>query len=246
LQLRLARVFTAAQIQVMQGYGLTETSPVISVNRANLVENRFGTVGPIISGVEVKIAEDGEILTRGPHIMKGYYKRPDLTAEAIDPEGWFHTGDIGQWVDGKYLKITDRKKEIFKTSGGKYIAPQIIENKIKESKLVEQAIVIGDGQKFPAALIIPNFVNLKSYCDHKGIAYTSDAEVIKQPAVLDKFQRDLDEANKSFAQYEKIKKFELLSTMWTIDSGELTPKLSLKRKAIMANNQDRVERIYSE
>ena len=246
LQLRLARVFTAAQIQVMQGYGLTETSPVISVNRANLTENRFGTVGPIVSGLEVKIAEDGEILSRGPHIMQGYYKRPDLTAEAIDQENWFHTGDIGEWVEGKYLKITDRKKEIFKTSGGKYIAPQIIENKIKESKLVEQAIVIGDGQKFPAAMIVPNFVNLKLYCEHKKIPYTSDSEMIKSPEVLEKFQREMDKTNESFAQYERIKRFELLSTMWTIDSGELTPKLSLKRKAIMANNVERVERIYKE
>ena len=246
LQLRLARVFTAAQIQVMQGYGLTETSPVISVNRANLTENRFGTVGPIVSGIEVKIAEDGEILSRGPHIMQGYYKRPDLTAEAIDQEGWFHTGDIGTWVEGKYLKITDRKKEIFKTSGGKYIAPQIIENKIKESKLVEQAIVIGDGQKFPAALIVPNFVNLKLYCEHKKIPYTSDSEMIKSPEMLEKFQREMDKTNESFAQYERIKRFELLSTMWTIDSGELTPKLSLKRKAIMANNVARVERIYKD
>lgn len=246
LQLRLARVFTAAQIQVMQGYGLTETSPVISVNRANLTENRFGTVGPIVSGIEVKIAEDGEILSRGPHIMQGYYKRPDLTAEAIDQEGWFHTGDIGEWVEGKYLKITDRKKEIFKTSGGKYIAPQIIENKIKESKLVEQAMVIGDGQKFPAALIVPNFINLKAYCDHKKIPYTTEAEIIKSPEILEKFQREMDKTNENFAQYERIKRFELLSTMWTIESGELTPKLSLKRKAILANNVARIERIYKD
>ncbi len=246
LQLRLARVFTAAQIQVMQGYGLTETSPVISVNRANLTENRFGTVGPLISGIEVKIADDGEILSRGPHIMQGYYKRPDLTAETIDQDGWFHTGDIGTWVENKYLKITDRKKEIFKTSGGKYIAPQIIENKIKESKLVEQAIVIGDGQKFPAALIVPNFVNLKLYCEHKKIPYTTDAEMIKSASVLEKFKRELDVTNEGFAQYERIKKFDLLATMWTIDSGELTPKLSLKRKAIMANNEARVERIYKD
>ena len=244
LQVRLARVFTAAQIQVMQGYGLTETSPVISVNRANLEENRFGTVGPLVEGVEVKLAEDGEILSRGPHIMKGYYKRPEVTAEAIDADGWFHTGDIGEWVEGKYLKITDRKKEIFKTSGGKYIAPQIIENKIKESKLVEQAMVIGDGQKFPAALIIPNFANLRAYCNHKGIPYSTDAEMIKNKIILEKFDREMEEANAGFAQYEKIKKFELFDKMWTIDSGELTPKLSLKRKVIMANCKDRIEQIY--
>lgn len=246
LQVRLARVFTAAQIKVMQGYGLTETSPVISVNRVNLDENWFGSVGPLVEGVEVKIAEDGEILSRGPHIMKGYYKRPDLTEQAIDADGWFHTGDIGEMVNGKYLKITDRKKEIFKTSGGKYVAPQIIENKIKESKLVEQAMVIGDGQKFPAAFIVPNFVNLKAYCDFKGIPYTTESEIIKNPVVLEKFQRDMEEANANFAQYEKIKKFELIPTMWTIDSGELTPKLSLKRKVILTNNEARINKIYQE
>lgn len=246
LQVRLARVFTAANIRVMQGYGLTETSPVISVNRVNLDENRFGSVGPLIDGVEVKIAEDGEILSRGPHIMKGYYKRPDLTEQAIDADGWFHTGDIGEMVEGKYLKITDRKKEIFKTSGGKYVAPQIIENKIKESKLVEQAMVVGDGQKFPAALIVPNFAALKSYCEFKNIAYTSDSDIICNASVLEKFQRDMDEANEHFAQYEKIKKFELLPKVWTIESGELTPKLSLKRKIILANNQKVVDKIYKE
>ncbi len=246
LQIRLARVFTAAEIRIMQGYGLTETSPVISVNRVNLDENMFGTVGPLVEGVEVKLAEDGEILSRGPHIMKGYFKRPDLTAEAIDKEGWFHTGDIGEFVNGKYLKITDRKKEIFKTSGGKYVAPQIIENKIKESKLVEQAMVIGDGQKFPAAFIVPNFASLKAYCDFKNIPYTSDAEIVKHAAVIEKFQRDLDAANENFAQYEKIKKFQLLPCMWTIESGELTPKLSLKRKVILANNQDRISQIYQD
>jgi long-chain acyl-CoA synthetase len=246
LQLRLARVFTAAQIKVMQGYGLTETSPVISVNRVNLDENRFGTVGPIIKGIEVKIAEDGEILTRGPHIMKGYYKRPDLTAQDIDSQGWFHTGDIGEWVEGRFLKITDRKKEMFKTSGGKYIAPQLIENKIKESKMVEQAMVIGDGQKFPAALIVPNFTNLKTYCHQNGMAYSRDEDMVANPQVLKLFENEMEEVNKNFAQFEKIKKFELLPTLWTVDSGEMTPKLSLKRKVILANNQDRVERIYAE
>ena len=245
LQVRLARVFTAAQIMVMQGYGLTETSPVISVNRANLSENRFGTVGPLIEGVEVKIAEDGEIVFRGPNLMKGYFKKPEATQECIDNEGWFHTGDIGEWIENKYLKITDRKKEMFKTSGGKYIAPQIIENKIKESKLVEQAIVIGDGEKFAAALIVPNFINLKAYCAHKDIPYSTDAEMIKNKAVLEKFDREMEEVNAGFAQYERIKKFELISKIWTIESGELTPKLSLKRKIILANNKERIEKIYS-
>jgi len=227
LQVRLARVFTAAQIMVMQGYGLTETSPVISVNRANLSENRFGTVGPLIEGVEVKIAEDGEIVFRGPNLMKGYFKKPEATQECIDNEGWFHTGDIGEWIENKY------------------IAPQIIENKIKESKLVEQAIVIGDGEKFAAALIVPNFINLKAYCAHKDIPYSTDAEMIKNKAVLEKFDREMEEVNAGFAQYERIKKFELISKIWTIESGELTPKLSLKRKIILANNKERIEKIYS-
>jgi len=245
LQPRLASVFSAAQIRVLEGYGLTETSPVIAVNHMEKENNRIGTVGPILHGVEVKIAEDGEILTRGPHIMKGYFKRPDLTAETIDAEGWLHTGDIGMFLEGKFLKITDRKKEMFKTSGGKYVAPQVLENKYKESKMVEQIMVIGDGQKFPAALIIPNFAALKDYCVFKGIPYTTDAEMISDPKVLDKFQRDLDELNENFAQYERVKKFKLLPKAWSIDGGEMTPKLSLKRKVIMAKNQHLVDEIYA-
>jgi long-chain acyl-CoA synthetase len=206
--------------------------------------NRIGTVGPILHGVEVKIAEDGEILTRGPHIMKGYYKRPDLTKEAIDADGWFHTGDIGILEEGKFLKITDRKKEMFKTSGGKYVAPQVLENKYKESKVVEQIMVIGEGQKFPAALIVPNFGALKDYCAFKGIAYTTDDEMVNDPKVLDKYQRDIEELNQNFAQYERVKKFNLLTKPWSIDGGEMTPKLSLKRKVILSKYQSLVEEIY--
>jgi len=246
LQPRLARVFWAAQIPVMEGYGLTETSPVIAVNRWNPDENRISTVGPLIPGVEASIAADGEILTRGPHIMKGYYKRPDLTAEAIDAEGWFHTGDIGEFVEGKYLKITDRKKEMFKTSGGKYIAPQLIENKFKESRFIEQIMVIGDGQKFPAALIVPAFVTVKSWCDIKNIPYTSDAEMIKNKEVLTKFQRELDELNEGFAQYEKIKKFILLANPFSIENGQMTPTLKVKRKIIMKDYQNKIDALYAE
>jgi len=246
LQPRLARVFWAAKIKVMEGYGLTETSPVICVNRCDARENRIGTVGPVIpGGVEVKIAEDGEILSRGPHIMKGYYKRPDLTAEAIDKEGWFHTGDIGEFVEGKYLKITDRKKEMFKTSGGKYIAPQLVENKFKECNLIEQIMVVGDGQKFPGALIVPNFQNLKSWCEKKGVAYTTDDQMICKKEVLDKFQGEVDKLNESFAQYEKIKKFELLPKLWTIDAGELTPTLKVKRKVVTAKCKNLIDKMYS-
>jgi long-chain acyl-CoA synthetase len=244
LQPRLARVFWAAKIHIMEGYGLTETSPVIAVNRWNADENRISTVGPLISGVEVKIAEDGEILTRGPHIMKGYYKRPDLTAEAIDTDGWFHTGDIGQFVEGKYLKITDRKKEMFKTSGGKYIAPQLVENKFKESRYIEQIMVIGEGEKFPSAIVVPAFADVKSWCQLKGIPYTTDAEMVCNKLVIEKFQKEFDEINENFAQYERVKKFVLLAKPFTIESGEMTPTLKLKRKIIMQNCQKQVEAMY--
>jgi long-chain acyl-CoA synthetase len=244
LQPRLAKVFWAAKIMVMEGYGLTETSPVISVNRCQAEENRIGTVGPLINGVEVKLAEDGEILTRGPHIMKGYYKRPDLTAEVIDKDGWFHTGDIGTFVEERYLKITDRKKEIFKTSGGKYVAPSSLENKFKESRFIEQMMVVGDGQKFPGALIVPNFAFLKNYCAIKNIPYTSDAEIIKDPVILARFQKEVDTYNESFAQYEKIKKFVLLPKLWTVESGDLTPTQKVKRKVITAKLKDLIEGMY--
>ncbi|WP_299826079.1 long-chain fatty acid--CoA ligase [uncultured Pontibacter sp.] len=245
LQPRLARVFWSANIRVMEGYGLTETSPVISVNRFEPENNVIGTVGMAIDGVEVKIAEeDGEILTRGPHVMKGYYKRPDLTSEVIDKDGWFHTGDIGTLVEGKFLKITDRKKEMFKTSGGKYVAPQAIENKLKESVVIEQAMVVGEGQKYAAALIVPSFAGLQDYCQHKGIAYTSDAEMITKPEILDKFQREVDKANETLAQYETIKKFRLLPEAWTIETGELTAKLSIKRKVITSNYKNIIDSMF--
>lgn len=232
LQPRLARVFSAAQIIVMEGYGLTETSPVIAVNRYEESNRAIGTVGPIIAGVEVKIAEDGEILTRGPHIMKGYYNRPDLTADTIDSDGWLHTGDIGEFVQGKFLKITDRKKEIFKTSGGKYIAPQRIENKLKESMVIEQAMVVGEGQKFPAVVISPFFQSLRDWCQIKDIPYTTDVEMISHPKVLDKFQREVDKCNEGLGQFEKVKKFVLVPHTWSVQTGELTPTLKLKRKIL--------------
>ena len=244
LQPRLARVFWAAQIPIMEGYGLTETSPVIAVNRWNPDENRISTVGPLISGIEVKIAVDGEILTRGPHVMKGYYNRPDLTAEAIDSEGWFHTGDIGQFIENKYLKITDRKKEMFKTSGGKYIAPQLVENKFKESRYIEQIMVIGEGEKFPSAIVVPSFADVKSWCELKGIPYTTNEEMVFNKLVIEKFQKEFDEMNENFAQYERVKKFILMSRPFTIESGEMTPTLKLKRKIIMQNCQGQIEKMY--
>ncbi|RZM22369.1 MAG: long-chain fatty acid--CoA ligase, partial [Pedobacter sp.] len=187
LNQRLARIFWAAGMPVFEGYGLTETSPVITVNHFG--NAMFGTVGPVIEGVEVKIAEDGEVLARGHAIMKGYYLRDDLTAETIDQDGWFHTGDIGEIVNGRFLKITDRKKEIFKTAGGKYVSPQMVENKFKETPLVEQVMVLGENRKFPAALIVPNFIALKSWAEKKGIPYTTNEDMARDPQVLDKFQR---------------------------------------------------------
>lgn len=246
LQPRLARVFNAAKITVLEGYGLTETSPVIAVN--NFLPNgiKFGTVGPVIEGVTVKIAEDGEILVKGPNVMLGYYNRPDATAEVMDADGWFHTGDIGIFEENRFLKITDRKKEIFKTSGGKYIAPVMIENKLKESPFVEQAMVIGENQKFASAFIVPAFAFLKEYCQRKGIPFTSNEDLIKNETIKARIIAEVEKVNKELAQYEKIKNPQLLSREWSIDKGEMTPKLSLKRKVIMAANADLVNKIYAE
>ncbi|MEJ7560287.1 MAG: long-chain fatty acid--CoA ligase [Pedobacter sp.] len=239
---RLARIFWAADMPVFEGYGLTETSPVITVNHFG--NTKFGTVGPVIEGMEIKIAEDGEVLARGHAIMKGYYLRDDLTAETIDADGWFHTGDIGQLIDGKFLKITDRKKEIFKTAGGKYVAPQMIENKFKETILVEQVMVLGENRKFPSALIVPNFVALRSWAEKKSISYTNDAEMIKDAQVLEKFQQIVEDTCKGFGKWEQVKRFALLSVQWSIDGGELTPKLSLKRKVVLEKNFRVIEKIY--
>jgi long-chain acyl-CoA synthetase len=245
LQDRLARVFCSANILVVQGYGLTETSPVISVNPCILNQNKIGTVGPPLSNVQIKFAEDGEILTKGPCVMKGYYKNEEMTRQVIDKEGWFHTGDIGTLVDG-YIKITDRKKEMFKTSGGKYVAPQVIENKFKESRFVEQVMVVGEGQKFPGALIVPNFSSLKSWCGIKGISYTSDEGMIKNPAVLEKFTREVESLNINFAQYEKIKKFCLLPKVWTVEDGLLSPNMKVKRKFVAGKYQNEIENLFKE
>ncbi|MFI5164081.1 MAG: AMP-dependent synthetase/ligase [Bacteroidia bacterium] len=243
---RLARIFWSAQIPVLEGYGLTETSPVIAVNNLRKGGMKFETVGPVIENVQVKIAEDGEILCKGPNIMLGYYKRKDATDEVIDADGYFHTGDIGIIVDGKFLKITDRKKEIFKTSGGKYIAPQMIENKMKEIFLVEQAMVIGENQKFASALIVPSFIKIKEMYAKQGITYPGNEEAIKDPEVIKQIKEGMDAVNKTLAHYETIKKFELLPREWTVDKGELTPKLSFKRKVILEANKNLLEKIYKD
>ena len=244
-QVRLLRVFSAGKIIIMEGYGLTETSPVISVNRFEEKGRCFGTVGPVIKNVEVKLAEDGEICSKGDNVMMGYYKRPDLTAETIDKDGWFHTGDIGVWVENKYLKITDRKKEIFKTSGGKYVAPQPIENKMKESAFIEQMMVVGAEQKFAGALIVPAFTNLQEWCGKNGITYGKVQDIIRNPRVIELYKGIVEEYNQLFNHVEQVKKFELLEAEWNIEGGELTPTLKLKRKVIMEKYREAIERIYN-
>ena len=242
-QVRLIRIFTAARIPIMEGYGLTETSPVISVNRFEVSGRAFGTVGPLIEGVQVKIAEDGEILCKGPNVMMGYYKRPDLTANDI-VDGWYHTGDIGMLNENNFLKITDRKKELFKTSGGKYVAPLAIENKLKESPFIEQVMLVGADKKFVSALIVPSFPNLKDWCRKNGVDESSNDELLRNPKVTDMFKELVESFNKFFNHVEQVKKFELLAHEWSVDTGELTPKMSLKRKVVMEKYRDAIERIY--
>lgn len=242
-QVKLLKVFTAAKIVIMEGYGLTETSPVISVNRFVEKNRKFGTVGPLIKNVEVKIAEDGEILCKGSNIMMGYYKRPDLTNEVMT-DGWFHTGDIGKIVDDRFLKITDRKKEIFKTSGGKYVAPLPIENKMKESHWIEQIMVVGADKKFTSALIVPAFNVLKEWYAGQRKTYPGNEAVIRDSKVLEIFKDAIERYNQFFNHVEQVKKFELLPHEWTVDGGELTPTLKLKRKVIMEKYRDAIERIY--
>ncbi|MEO9965213.1 MAG: long-chain fatty acid--CoA ligase [Reichenbachiella sp.] len=242
LQPRLARIFWAAEIPVCEGYGLTETSPVITATAATPEFVRIGAVGTLIEDVEVKIAEDGEILCKGPNVMMGYYKAPDLTDEVIQ-NGWFHTGDIGVLEEG-FLRITDRKKEMFKTSGGKYIAPQMMENKFKESIYIEQIMVVGEGRKFPSALIVPNFEALQDWLTSHGISTTDHKEIINHPEVVKLFQSEVEGFNEEFGNWEQIKKFELVETVWGIDTGELTPTLKLKRRIIKEKFQELIERIY--
>ena len=243
-QVKLLRIFNAAQIPVYEGYGPTENSPIISINSKNPGGTKYGTVGGVIDGVQYKLEADGEICVAGPSVMLGYYKRPDLTAETII-DGWLHTGDIGEIIDGKYLKITDRKKELFKTSGGKYVAPQPIENKMKESPFVEQIMLIGDNRRFVSALIVPSFAKLKEWAKTHGIQYTTNEEMIKNSMVLTMFESVVSEYNALFNQVEQVKKFALLPREWTIDKGEMTPKLSMKRKVVLANFEKDIEEMYA-
>lgn len=244
LQPRLARIFAAAQIPVMEGYGLSETSPVISVNDQRNMGFRIGTAGRIIDNVEIKIASDGEILCKGPNVMMGYYKDEILTNEAI-VDGYFHTGDIGEIDSDGFLKITDRKKEMFKTSGGKYIAPQLIENTMKQSRFIEQIMVIGDGQKMPAAFIQPNFDFVKEWAKLHNISIgTTNDEIICNPQVIDRIQQEVTTLNEKFGNWEKIKRFELTPDLWTIPAGHLTPTMKLKRKVVMEKYINLFHKIY--
>ncbi|MFQ3174207.1 MAG: long-chain acyl-CoA synthetase [Flavobacterium sp.] len=245
LQPRLARIFAAAEIPVMEGYGLTETSPVLSVTDMRNHGFRVGTVGKLIDNVEVIIAEDGEILCKGPNVMMGYYKDEKLTNEAI-VDGYFHTGDIGIFDKDGFLKITDRKKEMFKTSGGKYIAPQIIENTMKQSRFIDQIMVIGDGQKMPAAFIQPNFDFVKEWGTIHGINVgASNIEVISNEKVIARIQEEIDGLNAKFGNWEKIKRFELTPDIWSIEGGQLTPTLKVKRKMVMERYIDLFHKIYN-
>lgn len=245
LQPRLARFFNGAGIPVYEGYGLTETSPVIAVNTEREPGMlRIGTVGKPIDKVEVKIADDGEILCKGPNVMIGYYKNPEKTAEVLK-DGWFHTGDIGELSDDGFLKITDRKKEIFKTSGGKYIAPQLLENKMKESLFIEQVMVVGEAQKFPAAIIIPSFEALKTWCKQHDMEYPGDEEVCNNQRIKDRIWKDVEKANKTFGRWEQVKVIELVCDPFTIENGMLTPTLKLKRKPILEKYEELINSIYN-
>jgi long-chain acyl-CoA synthetase len=246
-QVRLLRIFNAANIPIYEGYGPTENSPVISVNRCSKGGSKYGTVGLVIEGQEVRLEPDGEICVKGPSVMMGYYKREDLTNETI-MNGWLHTGDIGTFetLNGnQFLKITDRKKELFKTSGGKYVAPQPIENKMKESKYIEQMMVVGADEKFTGALIVPNFNNVKAWCVQKNITETEPSALIRLPEIEQLFEDVVNSFNGAFNPVERIKKFELLPHEWTVNTGELTPTLKLKRKVILEKYKDAIQKIYA-
>jgi long-chain acyl-CoA synthetase len=229
----------------LEGYGLTETSPVIAVNNPNTKAMKVGTVGEVLPNVQLKFGDDGEILVKGPSVMKGYYKAPELTAEVIDEDGWFHTGDIGILEEGKYLKITDRKKEMFKLSGGKYIAPQMIENKMKASFFIEQVMVIGASEKFASALISPNFGYLHDWCSQRKIVFQDNEDLIHKTEVLAQLQKEVAAINKTLGEHEEIKRFRLVSDEWTPQSGELSPTLKLKRNYVAAKYKSIIDEIYS-
>lgn len=241
---KIVKLFNAAKLHIFEGYGMTETSPVIAVNNPSSGINIIGTVGLPMEGTELKIAEDGEILTRGPHIMMGYYKDPEYTKQVIDSQGWFHTGDIGYLKEGKYLKITDRKKEIFKLSSGKYIAPQMIENQLKDSSYVENCIVIGEKQKFPSAIIIPNFNKLHYWAAKHKIDYHSNEELINHPDVIAKIRSEVEKVNKKLAPHEQIRKEKLVFDEWNVGNNTLSQTLKLKRSILQNKYAPIIAEIY--
>ena len=246
LQPRLSRLFFAAGIPLQEGYGLTETSPVVSVNHLKSPNNlMIGTIGPIVDKTQVMISEDGEILVKGPGVMKGYYKDPETTSQVIDSDGWFHTGDIGTLVDGKFLKITDRKKEIFKTSAGKYVAPQVIENKMRESRFIEQVMVVGENEKFISALISPNFEYLHEWAHENHIRFIDNAQLIDLHQVHKQYQKEIDNLNKQIGKFEQIKRFRLVTDSWNVNTGELSPTLKLRRKFLQKKYEKILHEIYS-
>ncbi|UTW67451.1 long-chain fatty acid--CoA ligase [bacterium SCSIO 12643] len=246
LQPRLARVFNAAQIPIYEGYGLTETSPVISVNELDREGLMIGTVGRVLDKVEVKFGDDGEILCKGPNVMMGYYKDPEKTREVLTEDGWFHTGDIGEMVgpNKDFLKITDRKKEMFKTSGGKYIAPQIIENMLKESRFIEQAMVIGENRKHPAVLVVPAYEFVMEWCKRHDLVCESNEQIANCEEVQERIWKDVVKITKDLGKWEIPKKMELCKEMWSVENDELTPTLKLKRKRILEKHKEEVDRIY--
>lgn len=244
LQPLISRIFWAMDVPVLEGYGLTETSPVIAVSNFFPDGLKIGTVGPPLPGIEVKIGEDGEVLTRGHCVMKGYFKSPELTAEAIDEDGWFHTGDIGEFEPEGQLRITGRKKEMFKTAFGKYIVPTIIENKFAEESIIDAIMVVGENQPYAAALIVPEFNDLRNWCNNKGITYTTNEEMIQHPEVLKQFKKVVDRCNKNFGDTEQVKRYKLIGYSWSVDTGELTPTLKLRRKFIMKKHKELIDSLF--
>jgi long-chain acyl-CoA synthetase len=240
----LSYIYIGAGIPIVQGYGLTETSPVVTAS--TIKDNRVGTVGKAIPNVDIRIAEDGEIEVRGPNVMRGYYNKPDETRAVFTSDGWFKTGDIGAIDQDGFLRITDRKKELFKTSGGKYISPQPIEQAIKGSRFVNQVVLIGAERKFPAALVVPVWEQLESYCKLKGIECKSHREMCEHPRIVDLIQRQIEGLTPNLAKYERIKKVALLENEFTIEGGELTPTLKVKRRVIDQKYRDVIEKIYAE
>jgi long-chain acyl-CoA synthetase len=240
-----SRTFWCAKIKIMEGYGLTETSPVVAVSDFETGGVKFGTVGKKLPGVEIKLAEDGEILCKSPGLMMGYYKQAELTKEVIDENGWFQTGDIGEWVDGVYLRITDRKKEIFKNSGGKYIAPQVVENKFKETPFIENIIIVGENRNYTTALIIPNFEHIESWCSVKKHPYSSPEIAIGDERIIKRIQKEVELINSQLDKIEQVKKFRLMPANWSVENGELSPTLKLRRKIILEKNKEVIEGMYN-